>query len=178
MRIITGKLKGRVIHPPVKKWPTRPTTDRMRESLFNILENRVLWEEVDGLDLFGGTGMISFEMISRGVHTVHYVDEYGPAVNFVRQTAKTLNVSENIKVFQRDVFHFLKETEDQYDIIFADPPYQLYGSRDLPDLILDNGLLADNGLLIIEHDKSVVYEEAPSFVESREYGQSLLSFFK
>lgn len=177
MRIIAGKLGGRVVNPPIKRWPTRPTTDRTREALFNILDNRVIWSEVSGLELFGGTGLISLEMISRGAANVDYVEQYAPAVKFVQKTAEVFDVANRMRICQRDVFRFIDRCNEKYDLIFADPPYQMFRSRELPKLILSNELLNSEGLLIIEHDSSVLYDKSEGFVEKRQYGQSLLSFF-
>lgn len=178
MRIIAGTLGGRAISPQMKKWPTRPTTDRTRESLFNILDNIIIWNECKGLDLFGGTGLISFEMISRGVPAVDYVENYPDAVAFVRKTAREIKVEEQINVIQQDVFTFLTLSKSKYDLIYADPPYQMYRSRELPDLIMENELLAENGILVIEHDASIRYQDHPAFSEMRTYGQTYLSFFE
>ena len=178
MRIIAGRLGGRTIYPPLKKWPTRPTTDRTREALFNILDNEVIWENAKVLDLFGGTGLISFEMISRGVEAVDYVEKYPAAISFVKQAAKDLDVEDQINIIQSDVFKFLERIDRQYSLIFADPPYQMFGVRDLPDRIFSNDLLIEGGILIIEHDASVNYRENLHFRDQRSYGQTYLSFFK
>ncbi len=124
MRIIGGKFKGRRFTPPAKNWPTRPTTDFSKEGLFNILSNHLDFSQLKVLDLFGGTGNHSYEFISRGCTDVTYVDKFGPAVVFVRKTARELEIGEYLAIVKADVFKFIAQTAAKYAYIFALPPSQ------------------------------------------------------
>lgn len=177
MRIISGKLGGRRFEPPVGKWSTRPTTDMARESLFNILQNRVEFEVIRVLDLFGGAGGVSFEMYSRGCEDVTYVDHYWPCVKFVKQQSKAFEIGEELKVVKADVFKFISNTEVAYDLIFADPPYAHPRMNVLPDLCLRDSSLNKGGLLVIEHDQNTDFQNEDYFASQRKYGGSIFSFF-
>lgn len=177
MRIIGGKFKGRRFTPPADHWPTRPTTDYAKEALFNILNNRLDFESVKVLDLFGGTGSHSYEFISRGCEEVTYVDKFPPAVQFVRKTAETLQITPFLKIFQMDVFRFIESTTAQYDYIFAGPPYALPTIDTIPDLIFAKNLLLPEGIFVLEHNPHHGFQEHPHFTEMRSYGKTLLSFF-
>ncbi len=135
MRIIGGKHKGRKFDPPAGKWPTRPTTDFAKEGLFNILTNVFDFSAIKVLDLFGGTGSISYELFSRGCTEITYVDQYYPCIAYVRKTMKVLAVDGEIKVLKSDAFKFIEKAEQTYDLIFADPPYDHKDLPKLPDLI-------------------------------------------
>ena len=176
MRIISGKYKGKRITAP-KKLPVRPTTDMAKEGLFNILNNRYVLEEVFVLDLFSGTGNISYEFASRGSETIVAVDAHPGCVQFIGKTVKELAFP--ITVFKSDVFKFLERHKVQYDIVFADPPYDAVENEflKLPHLILKNGLLKEGGVLIVEHSPQTHFEDHPNFQEKRKYGSSILSFF-
>ena len=178
MRIIGGKFGRRRFNPPANNWPTRPTTDYAKEALYNILQNRIDFEETKMLDLFGGTGNHCYEFVSRGSMDVTYVDSFGKCIAFVRKTAKELDVENNLTVLKSDVFRFIKSADEQYDFIFADPPYHLKTLNQLPDLILDNGLLATDGILVLEHDQQNSFEEYKRFVDVRKYGGCMFSFFE
>ena len=178
MRIISGIFKGRKFYPPAKNWPTRPTTDFAKEGLFNILMNRLDFTKVKMLDLFGGTGNHCYEFISRGGDNVTYVDKFGPAVQFVREVSTQLDVSEKVKIVKLDVFKFIKTCREKYDYIFAGPPYPLPTLSKIPDEIFTNGLLADDGIFVLEHDLSHNFEQHPNYVESRSYGLAVFSFFE
>lgn len=178
MRIISGSLKGRRLNPPAKSWPTRPTTDFSREGLFNILQNRVEFEALIALDLFGGTGSHSFELISRGCENVTYVDMYRPCVEFVKLTSKTWNVDQYLKIIQDDVLKFIAKSRETYNYIFAGPPYPLKELGQLPALIFQNQLLQPGGLFILEHNPNYNFSKHPHFVEMRKYGSTQFSFFK
>lgn len=178
MRIIGGKFKGRKFHPPADKWPTRPTTDFAKEGLFNILYNRLDFEELVVLDLFGGTGSHGYEFISRGCQDVTYVDKFGPAVSFVKKTAEALEITEQMTIFRSDVFKFVKMTPKKYDYIFAGPPYGLPTIDTIPDLIFQYELLKPDGLFVMEHNPNHEYSKHPNLIEVRNYGKTIFSFFK
>lgn len=178
MRVISGKLKGRRFDLPSNKWKTRPTTDQSKESLFNILSNKITIEDSRVLDLFGGTGNLAYEFASRGADKVVCVEKYAPATKFIQQQAKAFDIAEQIEVHRADVFRFLKDHTGQYDIIFADPPYDSPLYPKLIDLIIERQLISPEGLLIIEHNNQHNFEKHPRFVEKRQYGQSLFSFFE
>lgn len=182
MRIISGTLGGRVLQPPMKKWPTRPTTDIAKEALYNILANRIVFEDAVMLDLFGGTGAHVFEFLSRGCKDVTYVDMYPKCVSWVKQQIKELAFEEEAKIIKMDVAKFIKrhgasDDSASFSFIFADPPYALPWLPQLASLILDNDLLSDDGLLVIEHGSDVNYESHSRCTETRKYGQSRFSFF-
>ncbi len=178
MRIIGGRLKGRRFDPPADNWPTRPTTDFAREALFNILSNRVKWDGLQVLDLFGGAGGITFECISRGCAQVTYVERFGKALGFVKRTAVTLGIEDQIQLVKGDVFRFLERETRSFGLIFADPPYDLDRLAELPDLILNAGLLEMEGLLVLEHGPAQEFGDHLRFDQSRAYGQSRFTFFR
>ncbi len=178
MRIIGGRFKGRRFHPPADKWPTRPTTDFAKEALYNILMNRIDFAEISMLDLFGGTGNHSYEAISRGCEDVTYVDQHIPCLQFVRQVAKTLEIESYIKVIRSDVSKFIPRAEaNSYDLIFAGPPYGLRWLDEIPDMIITNGLLKSEGVLVLEHNAHHNFEQHAHFAEQRKYGGTYFSFF-
>lgn len=174
MRIIGGSLKGRKIIAP-KNLPVRPTTDQAKESLFNVLNSRVDFSEIDVLDLFSGTGNISYEFVSRGAKSVTSVDANFNCFQFQKKTKTELGLS-NYHPFKGDIYRALKSIPQKFDIIFADPPYQLPTIQTLPDFILQHDLLNENGILIIEHGKETTYEH-PLLTEHRKYGNVNFSFF-
>ena len=178
MRIIGGKFKGRRFYPPAKNWPTRPTTDFAKEGLFNIITNHFHFEDLKVLDLFGGTGNHGYEFISRGCKDVTYVDKFGPCVAFVKKIAEVLEIQDNIKIIKSDVFRFIAYTKEQYDYIFAGPPYGLPTIDLIPDLIFEHQLLKDDGWFVMEHNPNHSYEDHPNYVEQRHYGKTIFSIFK
>lgn len=178
MRIIAGEFRGRKFYPPANKWPTRPTTDFAKEGLFNRLTNRLDFENIKVLDLFGGTGNHSYEIISRGCLDVTYVDQFGGCVDFVKETAKTLKIEDRIKIMRLDVFKFMERTNEKYDYIFAGPPYPLPKLPLIPDIIFEKELLNPNGLFILEHNANNNFENHKYFFESRNYGEAIFSYFE
>lgn len=178
MRIISGIFKGRKFYPPAKKWPTRPTTDYAKEGLFNILMNEIDFEETKMLDLFGGTGNHCYEFVSRGCEDVTYVDKFGPAVKFVKQIAGELEVLDKITIVKSDVFKYMKASHQRYDYIFAGPPYPLPNLDEIPDLLFDTDLLADEGLFVLEHNPNHDFTSHPNFIRQRNYGSTIFAFFK
>lgn len=178
MRIIGGQFKGYRFNPPANKWPTRPTTDISKEALYNILANQLDFEEIRFLDLFGGTGNHCYECISRGCTYAVYVDKYPACVAFVKEMAQKLDIEDYLKIYKMNVFRFIKKSGEQFDYIFAGPPYPLKHIADIPDLILEAGLLAANGLLVLEHNPNVDLSNHPQLNDQRKYGQTIFSFFR
>ena len=177
MRIIGGEFKGHRFTPPAKKWPTRPTTDISKEGLYNILMNRIDFEDIKFLDLFGGTGNHCYECISRGCTDATYVDKFPGCVAFAKQMAEKLDITSKLTIHRMNVFTFIKKCEEQYDYIFAGPPYPLHNIPEIPDLILDKGMLTDSGFLVLEHNPQVDLSKHGHLMEQRNYGQTIFSFF-
>lgn len=175
MRIIGGKLKGIRINPP-NNLPVRPTTDMAKESLFNILNNIIDFEELKVLDLFSGTGNITLEFASRGAKNISAVDRNFGCFNYLKKTAINLNLS-NINSIKADVFKYLENETEKYDLIFADPPYDLSTIPLIAPLIFKKQLLNLGGILIIEHQSTQDLHQHPNFTEKRKYGFSAFSFF-
>ncbi|MFZ4426283.1 MAG: RsmD family RNA methyltransferase [Saprospiraceae bacterium] len=178
MRIIGGKFKGRRFTPPADHWPTRPTTDFAKEGLFNILSNSLDFEELKVLDLFGGTGSHSYELISRGCTDVTYVDKFGPAVAFARKMARLLEIEPYIKIVQSDVFRYITHCKEHYDYIFAGPPYGLPQLEEIPELVFSHALLRPGGWLVLEHNPHHSFEAHSCFIMQRNYGKTLFTFFE
>lgn len=175
MRIIGGTHKGRVLKVP-HDLELRPTTDFAKEGLFNILANRIDFEETSVLDLFSGTGHISLEFASRGSTNITSVDNNHKCVYFLRTTSDLLKMS--ISATKGDVFEFLQKTNLKFDLIFADPPYDLENLPEIHQLVFERGLLNEGGLLIIEHGPKTKLEELPHFKQHRKYGNVNFSFFR
>lgn len=175
MRIVAGQLKGIVIQPP-KGLPVRPTTDRAKESLFNILNNTYSFETVCVLDLFAGTGNISYEFCSRGAPDVVAVDKDYGCIQFIKSMKLKHNLK-SLQVIKSDVFGYLNICSRQFDIIFADPPYALHKTQNIPSIIISKNLLREGGALIIEHGADLDLSNETGFFEKRVYGQSVFSFF-
>lgn len=176
MRIISGTYRGRRLNPP-KNISARPTTDFAKESLFNLLQNRMSFEGIDMLDLFAGTGGIGIEFVSRGAREVTSVELAHTQQNFIISTCKQLGIN-NLRVVRGDVFKFVNACSISYDFIYADPPYQLEERHKLPDLIFDKQLLAEGGWFVIEHSAQDDYSQHPRFYEHRAYGSVNFSFFQ
>ena len=175
MRIISGRYSRRILHPP-KNLPVRPTTDMAKESLFNILNNQLYFEGKYVLDLFAGSGSISLEFVSRGASAVLAVDSNQRCVAWIRDIAKKLETKE-ITVLRSDAFRFITQNPSQFDIIFADPPYNMEGIETVSLQVFDNNLLKPGGILIIEHPKHIDFSHQPHFTEHRKYGKVNFSFF-
>lgn len=176
MRIISGKYKGKRLTAP-KKLPVRPTTDMAKEGLFNILNNQFYFDEIKVLDLFSGTGNISFEFASRGADNITAVDSNAGCVQFISKISKELEM--NILPIKSDVFKFLERTKETYDVIFSDPPYEMNLElfSQLQQTVFENGLLNDDGLLVIEHSTHTDLSYLSNFSEVRKYGGCHFSFF-
>ncbi|MEY3348391.1 MAG: RsmD family RNA methyltransferase [Bacteroidota bacterium] len=176
MRIISGELGGRRFSPPANMPHTRPTTDIAKEGLFNILHNNLEMEELKTLDLFGGTGSISYELYSRGVQDLTIVEK-DPAMHaFIKKTAAELGIA-SINVVCSDVFKYMQQCNEQYDFIFAGPPYALTTIDDLPKIIFDKALLKENGWFVLEHTPRNDYKNFPFYRTERKYGTTIFSIF-
>lgn len=176
MRIISGKYKGKNILAPAGL-PVRPTTDYGKTALFNILQSHFDFSQWNVLDLFAGTGNISYEFISRGIKSVTVVDEEPACTRFISETFKKLNAS-NGQIIKADVFKFLTQCKTQYDFIFADPPYNLPNATTLPGLIFSNNLLKSGSWFVLEHESGIDYAQYPNFKEYRHYGKVGFSIFE
>lgn len=175
MRIIGGHLRGRLIEPP-SGFRARPTTDFAKESLFNILNNRIDYPEICVLDLFSGTGAISYEFASRGVLDIDLVEIEKKHCAFIGMTLKRLSI-DGVRVHHMSVRKWIEICYKQYDIIFADPPYDLPWLEDLPQLVFESAMINDDTIFILEHPKSYRFNEFPWFTEHRNYGNVNFTFF-
>jgi 16S rRNA (guanine966-N2)-methyltransferase len=175
MRVIGGKIGGIRLHPPTNL-PVRPTTDIAKEALFNILQHQLDWEDCNCLDLFCGTGNISFELASRGAQEIDAIDIHAKCLFYVKDIAKQYDL--NIGTRKADVFKFITSCKKSYDFIFADPPYDVAQLPQLPQMILENGLLKEDGILVVEHPSTRKLVDHPLFVETRKYGYSSFSFYQ
>jgi 16S rRNA (guanine966-N2)-methyltransferase len=176
LRIISGKHKGRRINPP-STFTARPTTDYARESLFNILANRIDFESVSILDLFSGTGSISYEFASRGAPVVHLIEKDPRHISFIKKMVCEMKF-DNIKPIHIDVTAYLKTCRFKYDVVFADPPYNLTWLGTIPDLIISSGVIKEDGFFILEHPKDISFISNKFFFEHRNYGSVNFSFFR
>lgn len=177
MRIISGQFKGRRITAP-KKLPVRPTTDMAKESLFNILNNQYYFDDITVLDLFAGTGNISYEFASRGTQHITAVDENYGCIKFINETSEAFDMS--IATIKSDVFKYLERSKEKFTVIFADPPYDFPVEEfsKIPELVFQNQLLGDDGLLIVEHSKHTDLSHLENYSHSKSYGGNCFSFFK
>ncbi|WP_100615719.1 RsmD family RNA methyltransferase [Confluentibacter citreus] len=177
MRIISGLYKSRKIVAP-KNLPVRPTTDMAKEGLFNILNNHFYFDEVSVLDLFAGTGNISYEFASRGTKNIIAVDQELSCIKFINQTSEGFKMP--IKTIKSDVFKFLEKASLKFNIIFADPPYSftLDQFSKIPELVFQNSLLEDDGVLIVEHSKETDLSQLEYYNYSKSYGGNMFSFFE
>ncbi len=176
MRIIGGEYRGRQILPP-KGFSARPTTDFAKEGLFNILTNMYNFEELSLLDLFSGTGSISFEFASRGCKSITAVEMNSLHYNFIKNTSSKLGIS-GMHIIRHNVFDFLNICHLQYDIIFADPPYDIEGLATIPDKVISKSLLKEDGLLIFEHPSAFHFDKHPNFIKEKKYGNVHFSLFR
>lgn len=177
MRIISGKFGGRKINPPHNMPYTRPTTDIAKEGLFNILQNRVQIEGAKTLDLFGGTGCISYELASRGAESLTIVEKDPQMLDFIKKNVDLLKI-ENVQIMRMDVFQYINSCIDQYDVIFAGPPYALNTIDDLPRIIVDRKLISSEGYFVLEHTPRNDYKKFPGYSFERNYGSTIFSFFE
>lgn len=176
MRIIAGEHGGRRFNPPSKMPYTRPTTDVAKEGLFNILQNNLDFGTLKTLDLFGGTGSISYELASRGVPDLTIVEKDNQMYEFIKTTSAALRL-EDFKVIKSDVFRFIENCADKFNFIFAGPPYALAAIDDLPRLIFEKQLLNKDGWFVLEHTPRNDYKTFPFFKTERNYGTTVFSIF-
>jgi len=177
MRIISGKHKSRRLTAP-KNLPVRPTTDMAKESLFNILNNTYYFDSISVIDLFSGTGNISYEFASRGTKTIYAIDAHFGCIKYISNTAKELDLP--INTFKSDVYKFLEKTALQTDVIFADPPYDFEAEQFLKivDIVFTKKLLNADGVLIIEHSKHTDLSNHENHSYDKRYGGNVFSFFE
>lgn len=176
MRIIGGKLKGKSVATP-PEFKARPTTDYAKEALFNILDNEFEFDGLNVLDLFGGTGSISYEFASRGAGHVWCVEMNPSYANFIKSQAKSLGLG-NLTAVHHNVFDFIPLCKEKFDIVFADPPYALEGLETIPDKVLEAGLVYPERYLILEHGDEHSFTGHPCFVKEKHYGRVHFSFFE
>lgn len=176
MRIIGGEHGGRRFNPPTHMPYTRPTTDIAKEGLFNMLQHKLDFSLIRSLDLFGGTGSISYELASRGVTDLTIVEKDIQMYQFVKKTAESLSL-ENLKVIKSDVFKFIQHCQEQFDFIFAGPPYALQTIDELPKLIMEKKLVKEGGIFVLEHTPRNDYQNFPFYHSERNYGTTVFSFF-
>jgi 16S rRNA (guanine(966)-N(2))-methyltransferase RsmD len=176
MRIISGQFGGRRISPPAKMPHTRPTTDIAKEGLFNILQNNISFEGIHTLDLFGGTGSISYELASRGAANLTIIEKDSVMYAFIKSTAAALGI-ENLQVFKSDVFRFMETAREKYDFIFAGPPYALTSIDDLPRKVFEHNLLKPGGWFVLEHTPRNDYKKFDHYRTERNYGTTIFSIF-
>ncbi|WP_028911533.1 RsmD family RNA methyltransferase [Prevotella sp. MA2016] len=176
MRIITGIYKGRHFDIP-RSFKARPTTDFAKENIFNVLNNYIDFEGIKALDLFSGTGSISLELVSRGCEQVVSIEMDRDHHRFIQECFRKLE-GNNVQCIRGDVFRYIKSCKQQFDFIFADPPYALKELPTIPGLIFEKNLLKDGGILVFEHGKEYDFSDAPHFVEHRNYGSVNFSIFR
>ena len=177
MRIISGYLKGRRLSPPANL-KARPTTDIAKEGLFNILNNEVDFEQVTVLDMFGGTGSISLEFISRGCTDVTLIEMNQINYNFIRKTRDEFNLKDAWEIIKGDSFKFIEKCGRKYDIIFADPPYALEDLATIPDKVFAKDILHPQAYLILEHPDDYDFSGHDKFIKEKKYGNVHFSFFE
>lgn len=176
MRIVSGRYKGRRIAVP-NNFKARPTTDFAKENLFNILSNYIDWDEIVALDLFGGTGSISLELVSRGCPKVICVEKHPMHYSFIEKAKKELGATE-LQVYNMDVFKYLKICKEKFDFIFADPPYDLSTISEIPVLVEQYDILNEGGVFIMEHSRNDDFSSLTHFKEKRTYGSVNFSIFE
>lgn len=176
MRIVSGRFKGKHFTPP-SGFNARPTTDFAKEGLFNIILNNFDFEEIEVLDLFAGTGSISFEFASRGVDHIDLVELNLKHLKFISKVKEDLGLK-NIHTIKGNAFQYIKSCNYKYDIIFADPPYEIQGVDIIPDLVFEKEILKEDGWLILEHSGNYKFETYPRFFQERKYGNVHFSIFK
>lgn len=176
MRIVGGTFGGRRFSPPAKI-PARPTTEVAKEGLFNMLNNTIDFEGLKTLDLFGGTGSISYELASRGAADLTLVERDQTSIDFIRKTTKELGIDHILHIVRSDVFKFMKHSTDQYNFIFAGPPYALRNIDELPLLVFEKNMLLPNGIFVLEHTPRNDYQKHPRFQRMKNYGTTVFTFF-
>lgn len=177
MRIIGGEFRGRRFTPPAKT-PARPTTDIAKEGLFNTIYNMMDLEDIHTCDLFGGTGSISYELASRGAGNLTLIEQDMGNINFIKKTVALLGIADKFNIIKGDVFRFMKNCTQQYDFIFAGPPYALENIDDIPILLFEHNMLAEDGIFVLEHTPRNDYQQHPRFLKMKNYGTTVFSYFK
>lgn len=177
MRIITGSLKGRRLYLPSKELDIRPTSDRTKEGMFGVITARKELEGTRILDLFAGIGNLGFEAISRGAQSVEFVDSSRYSISLVEKNAERLGVDSQVHCINMDVQRFIQGMPRAYDLIFADPPYDYPEFPELVDTVIDNGWLADDGWLVLEHDRRHDFTDHPNCAFSKPYGRTIVTIF-
>lgn len=177
MRIISGSHGGRRIQPPTKMPHTRPTTDIAKEGLFNVLGNMMDFEEIKTLDLFGGTGSITYELASRGAMYQIIVEQDVKMHTFIKEQVSQFGFK-HVQVIRSEVFRFIDSCKESFDFIFAGPPYALGNIDDLPESVFKNNLLNPEGIFVLEHTPRNSYSEHPHFFREKNYGTTVFSFFR
>jgi len=176
MRIIGGEWGGRRINPPASMPHTRPTTDIAKEGLFNVITNNLELADCNTLDLFGGTGSISYELASRGVPSLTIVEKDPVMYEFIRKTASSLGMDQST-IMKMDVFRFIEQCSSNFDLIFAGPPYALTTIDDIPRKVFEKNLLKPGGWLILEHTPRNDYKTFEGYTTERKYGTTIFSIF-
>jgi len=176
MRIVGGDFGGRRFSPPAKI-PARPTTEVAKEGLFNILSNMLDFEGLKTCDLFGGTGSISYELASRGAADLTLIERDNTTIRFIKETIKKLDIANRMSVIHGDVFHFMKNATEQYDFIFAGPPYALETIDEIPNIVFEKKMLNEEGIFVLEHTPRNDYQKHPHFLKMKNYGTTVFSFF-
>ncbi len=176
MRIVGGTFGGRRFNPPAKI-PARPTTELAREGLFNMLSNTMDMEGIKTLEIFGGTGAVSYELASRGAEDLTVVERDPASLDFIKKTAKELGIENKMHIIRSDVFKFMKQCTDSYNFIFADPPYALPNMDELPLLVFEKNMLLPDGIFVLEHTIRNDYQRHPRFRRVKNYGTTVFTFF-
>jgi 16S rRNA (guanine(966)-N(2))-methyltransferase RsmD len=176
VRVVSGELGGRRFSPP-SKMKARPTTDIAKEGLFNVLRNIIDFSDISVLDLFSGTGSISYEFASRGAKDICSVEIESKNIVFIKKTSEIFKIK-NHDFFRADAFRFLEKTNKQYNVIFADPPYQSKRIEELPKIVFDRNLLKEEGVFVLEHSKDFSFSDNKAFLQQRSYGGVCFSIFQ
>ncbi len=176
MRIVGGTFGGRRFNPPAKI-PARPTTEVAKEGLFNTLGNIIDIEDTKTLDIFGGTGSITYELASRGAIEMTIVERDLPSIEFIKKTIVELGISNHVNVIRNDVFKFINQNTEKYNFIFAGPPYALQNIDDLPELVFKKNFLLPEGIFVLEHTPRNDYQKHPNFMRMKNYGTTVFTFF-
>jgi 16S rRNA (guanine(966)-N(2))-methyltransferase RsmD len=176
MRIVGGEFGGRRFNPPARI-PARPTTELAKEGLFNMLNNSMDIEGIKTLDLFGGTGSISYELASRGAADLTLIERDPTTIDFIKKTVQELGIADRLHIIRGEVFKFMKQSTDQYDFIFAGPPYALLNIDELPLLVFEKNMLLPGGVFVLEHTPRNDYQKHPHFQRMKNYGTTVFTFF-
>ncbi len=178
MRVISGIFKGHQLKS-ARQLDIRPATDRVKETIFNVLQTRLKLEDARVLDLFAGTGSLAIEALSRYAAFATIVDNAKSSIELIKSNIEKLKLSDKSRIIQADAFKFISKTEGKYDLIFADPPYVYEFTTSIPEKVFTNNLLNTGGFLIIEHTKKMIFENSDKYIQSikKEFGNTVVSFF-